>query len=120
MRLSSDDLFQETSARYRAVESEQWLQRYSEAGLSWPSWPKTSYSPPLQEGAPWGMGHHGMGGSQGMAIPGEDLYIGIAINRLTAETRCHQRTLQGYLAHMKTPSRPGPPWDPRNRPTVGS
>ena len=33
------------------------------------------------------MGHHGMGGSQGMAIPGEDLYIGIAINRLTAETR---------------------------------
>ena len=41
-KASSDDLFQETSARYRAVEPEQWLQRHSEAGSSWPSWPKAS------------------------------------------------------------------------------
>ena len=33
-RLSSDDVFQETSARYRAVEPEQWLQRHSDAGSS--------------------------------------------------------------------------------------
>jgi len=34
--------FQETSARYRAVEPEQWLQRHPEAGSSWPSWPQAS------------------------------------------------------------------------------
>jgi len=34
VRLSSDDVLQETSARYRA---EQWLQRHPEAGSSWPS-----------------------------------------------------------------------------------
>jgi len=34
---------QETSARYRAVEPEQWLQRHPEAGSSWPSCPKASY-----------------------------------------------------------------------------
>ena len=34
--LSSDDVFQETSARYRAVEPEQWLQRHPEAGSSSP------------------------------------------------------------------------------------
>jgi len=44
------------------------------------------FYPPIQVGAPGGIGHHGMGGSQGMAVPGEDLYIGIAINKLTAET----------------------------------
>jgi len=42
---SPDDLFQETSARYRALEPEQWLQRHPEAGSSWPSWPKASHSP---------------------------------------------------------------------------
>ena len=31
---SSDDAFQETSARYRAVEPEQWLQRHPAAGSS--------------------------------------------------------------------------------------
>ena len=41
--LSSDDVFQETSARYRAVEQEQWLQRQPEAGSSWPSWPRASH-----------------------------------------------------------------------------
>jgi len=41
--LSSDDVFHETSARYRAVEPEQWLQRHPEAGSSWPSWPKASH-----------------------------------------------------------------------------
>jgi len=35
-RLSSDDVFQEISARYRAVGPEQWLQRHPEAGSSWP------------------------------------------------------------------------------------
>ena len=40
--LSSDDVFQETSTQYRAVEPEQWLQRHPEAGSSWPSWPETS------------------------------------------------------------------------------
>jgi hypothetical protein len=29
-------------------------------------------------------------------------------------------TLQGYLAQKKTPISLGPPYDPRNRPTVGS
>jgi hypothetical protein len=43
-RLSSDDEFQDTSARYRAVEPEQWLQRHPEAGSSWPSWPMALYS----------------------------------------------------------------------------
>jgi len=43
-RLSSDDVFRETSARYRAVEPEQWLQRHPEAGSSWPSWPQASHS----------------------------------------------------------------------------
>ena len=38
--LSSGDVFQETSARYRAVEPAQWLNRHPEAGSSWPSWPK--------------------------------------------------------------------------------
>ena len=38
--LSFDNVFQERSARYRAVEPEQWLQRHPEAGSSWPSWPK--------------------------------------------------------------------------------
>ena len=28
--------------------------------------------------------------------------------------------VQGYLAHKKTPTPPGPPYDPRHRPTVGS
>ena len=28
--------------------------------------------------------------------------------------------VQGHLAHKKTPIPLGPPWDPRNRPTVGS
>ena len=28
--------------------------------------------------------------------------------------------LQGYLAHEKTPTPLGPPWDPRQIPTVGS
>ena len=41
---SSDDVFQETSTRYRAVEPEQWLQRHPEAGSSWPSWPTVSRS----------------------------------------------------------------------------
>ena len=41
--LSSDDSFEETSARYRAVEPERWLQRHPEAGSSWPSWPEASY-----------------------------------------------------------------------------
>jgi len=40
--LSSDNVFQETSARHRAVEPEQWLQRHPEAGSSWPSWPQAS------------------------------------------------------------------------------
>jgi len=40
--LSPDDVFQETSARYRALEPEQWLQRHPEAGSSWPGWPKAS------------------------------------------------------------------------------
>jgi hypothetical protein len=39
----SNDVFQETSARYRAVEPEQWLQRHPEAGSSWPSWLKASH-----------------------------------------------------------------------------
>ena len=38
-----DDAFQETSARYRAVAPEQWLQRQPEAGSSWPSWLKASH-----------------------------------------------------------------------------
>ena len=36
-QLSSNDVFQETPARYGAVEPEQWLQRHPEAGSSWPS-----------------------------------------------------------------------------------
>jgi hypothetical protein len=28
--------------------------------------------------------------------------------------------VQGYLAHKKTPTPLGTPWDPRQRPTVGS
>ena len=43
LQLSSDDVFQELSARYRAVEPEQWLQRHPEASSSWPSWPKPSH-----------------------------------------------------------------------------
>ena len=43
--LRSDDVFQETSARSRAVEPEQWLQRHPEAGSSWSSWPKASHPP---------------------------------------------------------------------------
>ena len=31
-----------------------------------------------------------------------------------------QNFVQGYLAHTKTPSTLGPPWDPRHRPTAGS
>ena len=41
--LFTEDVFQETSARYRAVGQEQWLQRHPEAGSSWPSWPKASH-----------------------------------------------------------------------------
>jgi hypothetical protein len=33
------------------------------------------------------MGHHGLGGSQGLAVPSEELYIGLAINKLNADTR---------------------------------
>ena len=29
------------------------------------------------------------------------------------------RTLQGYLAHKKTPTPLGPPWDPRHGATIG-
>ena len=36
-RLSSDDVFKDTSARCSAVDPEQWLQRHAEAGSSWPS-----------------------------------------------------------------------------------
>ena len=46
--MSSDDVFQETSTRYRAVEPEQWLQRHPEAGSSWPSWSKASQVMRLQ------------------------------------------------------------------------
>jgi len=46
--MSSDDVFQETGARYRAVEPEQWLQRHPEAGSSWPSWPKVSHREALR------------------------------------------------------------------------
>ena len=38
-----DDVFPETSARYRAVEPEPWLQPHPEAGSSWPSWPMASH-----------------------------------------------------------------------------
>ena len=37
---------------------------------------------------------------------------------VTRKTDCW--TIQGYLAHVKTPTIPGPPWDTRHRPTVGS
>ena len=40
--LSSDDLFEETSAQKRAAAPDQWLQRHPEAGSSWPSWYKAS------------------------------------------------------------------------------
>ena len=40
--LNSDDVFQEASSLHRAVEPEQSLQRHSDAGLSWLSWPKAS------------------------------------------------------------------------------
>ena len=40
--LSTDDMFQETSARCKAVEPEQWLQRHPEAGSSWSSWSQAS------------------------------------------------------------------------------
>ena len=43
--LSSDDVSQGTSARYRAVETEQLPQRHPEAGSSWPSWPEASQFP---------------------------------------------------------------------------
>ena len=45
--LTYDDVFQETSARYRAVEPEQWLQRHAEAGSSWLSWPQDTGLLPL-------------------------------------------------------------------------
>ena len=35
-RVSSDDAIQKTSARYRAVEPEKWLQRHPAVGSSWP------------------------------------------------------------------------------------
>ena len=41
--LSSDDVFQQISARYRAVKPEQWLQRHPEAGSPWPSWTQASH-----------------------------------------------------------------------------
>ena len=41
--LSSDNVFRETSARYRAVEPAQWLQRHPEAGSSYPSWPQAPH-----------------------------------------------------------------------------
>ena len=34
--------------------------------------------------------------------------------------RSLSRARQGYLAHKKTPTPLGPPYDPRHRPTVGS
>ena len=38
-----------------------------------------------------------------------------------AEARASVReTLQGHLAHKKTPTALGPPWDPTHMPTVGS
>ena len=43
--LSSDNTFQETSAQYKAVSPEQWLQRHPEAGSSWPSWSQASHIP---------------------------------------------------------------------------
>jgi len=61
--------------------------------------------PLKQADAPWGMGHHGMGGSQGMAIPGEDLYIGIAINKLTTETRCEAPYRGTSLTRKRPPPR---------------
>jgi len=56
--LSSDDVFQETPARYRAVAPEQWLQRHPEAGSSGPSWPTASHPLALHAGiqyqdSPW-------------------------------------------------------------------
>ena len=47
LTLSSDDVFQVTFARYRAVGPEQWLQLHPEAGSSWPSWPEAAHSPPF-------------------------------------------------------------------------
>ena len=46
--LSAADLFQQTSARYRAVEPEQWLQRHPEAGSFWPSWRQASHTHLIQ------------------------------------------------------------------------
>ena len=43
---------QERSARYRAVEPQQRLQRHPEAGSSWPSWPQASHHMPLRKCLP--------------------------------------------------------------------
>ena len=78
--LSFDAVFQETSAQYRAVEPEQWLQRHPDVGSSWPSWPKASQHE--QE-------------DQRLDRP-----IGLSL---------FLRILQGFLAHKKTPTPLGPP-----------
>ena len=72
--LSSDDVFQETSAR-QSSGAEQWLQRHTEAGSSWPSWPEASYA---------------------------------ALPRLHQVVQDDSESLQGYLAHKKTPTPLGP------------
>ena len=35
-------------------------------------------------------------------------------------TRFYKTRVQGYLAHKKTPTPLGLPWDPRHEPTAGS
>ena len=52
--LSSDDVIQDTSARFRSVEPEQWIRCHPEAGSSLSSWPKAPhiaiFSAPARKG----------------------------------------------------------------------
>ena len=43
---NDDDVFQETSARYKAVKREKEFQPHPEAVSSWPSWPEASHLSP--------------------------------------------------------------------------
>ena len=51
---------------------------------------------------------------------GGDLLIQGSAFRIIVIRNQVENSLQGYLAHKKTPTPLGPPKDPRHRPTVGS
>jgi hypothetical protein len=94
--LSSGIVFQEKSARYRAVEPEQWLQRHPDAGSSWSIWPQASHTPcrlPFRSLTVFN-------------VPFKTVKVALTVLNVRSKADLpsprRRPIVQGYLAHKKT------------------